>query len=170
MVVVIANLFGLLSNIVYWASAHRKNKESAAGLHCVCDVSDIIQYVLLGSYSAILGSFMSLVKNVAYCRFRSTLLVSVISVVKIVGLLVLAEDVYSYLIVVSAVFNFVSLVWLSTQTYRWSLLCSSLVWVIYDFNCMAYVASALGVVSVISCFTAIIRYRGGGGELEKLEA
>lgn len=100
---------------------------------------------------------MSLIRNVLFVKYDSKILVTLIYIFKTVLLLIGYEDITTILFVILSGYNLVALLYLDEQSLRLCSLIKSAVWVYYDFTHGAFVASVLGVASVVFITLAILK-------------
>lgn len=161
--IIVANVFGLVSAVAFWYSNFKKSKKQMLRVHLICNISDCLQYIILGAHTAVANSFVTLLKNLAFLKLskqRQLFGVALFGLTKIILMLCVYDNALTLAMVVYEVVSVAVLLRGKTKYMLYLGIINAVIWMLYDFVCMAYIASLLGVFSIVSQVVAVNKNKG----------
>lgn len=162
--IIIANIFGLVSGLVFWCSNLKTTKRDRTKLHLICNISDLMQYICTYSISGIVDVIIAFTKNMLFLYVKSeklrNLMIYIVSFCKILILVVVHENIIVLFKIILEILKVIILCKGKIKHLLWIGILDSIVWMMYDFNAKAYVAALMGIGSIISIIVGMIKNRG----------
>lgn len=155
---IIGNIFGLISALLFWGSYFKDNKKKILSVHIGCNVSDIIQYLILEQYTGLADSLNSLLSNIIFIKFKNKPVIILLASIKVISLLAVPINVFNVLFIIKTISYTIALLYGNEQQMRIVSVAGSIIWMIYDFSAGAYIAFICGIGSVIFVSISYIKY------------
>lgn len=149
----------LASAITYNVSVFLKSKRAITGMHCICNIFDILMYLVTGGRNGMANSVVNLCKNAAFSKLDSRKLTVFFSLVRILLLAAGWEGVLTFAFILAEVAVTVVLLKGTAQNLRYIYLVSQMVWVLYDYTFANIFVAAVTATSCISLVISIIKNR-----------
>lgn len=156
---IIANALGLISIIVYIICYYWKSKRQIVSMHLLCNVCDITQYLLLTAYAAMSRSLISLISNLIFLKWKNKYIIISLALFKVILIMLNYENIINVFMAILITLSTWALLYSTEQNMRIISIFDSSVWMIYDYNVGAYMASIGDICAAVFIFIAYIKYR-----------
>ena len=163
---VIAQVIGLIAMGCGIISFQSKKRISILVLQTTSNFLWVLQYLLIGAYSAVVANALGIIRNVIYLfRGKSKFADSKIVPLVFIGLFVISgiityETPFDILPVIAMVFSTVAFFVTNENKIRWLSIAVTLSWLTFGISAGSISSMISDGTNFISIVVALIRYRG----------
>lgn len=158
MSVFVANFSAFLNTIFYGKSCFKNDKKSILRLHMLCNLTDIVMYVLIGGMSGLANAVASLLKNIAFVKYDSKRFTVFFSILRVSLLCLGYEGFITLCFMVIEVLNTLVVIYGAEDGFSVKVLdvIAEIIWIVYDLLFATIFIAIMTVLSTILSFAGVL--------------
>lgn len=160
---IIAQIMGIIANILFAISPQQKTKKKVIFFQMLSSIAFSIQYLLLGAYSGIAATLLSMVINLIFWMYSKEdkkipfYWLGLYIIANIVAGIFTYTDIFSIFPIIISILYIYGIWQENLKVNRIIIFFGSIGWIIYNLMVGAYASSIGNAVSLVSATIAIWR-------------
>lgn len=159
---VLISVFALISLVGFCTSNFCKSKKKILSVQLICNISDILMYLMSKGMTGLASSISGFLRNIAFIKFNNSKAVILFSSIKVILLIMNYENILTLVLIILEITAAVIIIFGTAQQLRILTTVRQAIWVVYDFIMVSALVSLTSIIKFCFCLASVIVHRRQG--------
>lgn len=155
---IVVNGLAILNTVFYCCSCFKNDKKSILRFYMLCNLTDIVMYIIVGGHSGLANGTASFLKNLAFVKYDSKKFTVLFSLLRVVLLCIGFEGLITLCFIVIEILNTLAVLYGAEDGFTIKVLglISEVIWIVYDALFATLFVAFMTLISTIISFVGVI--------------